>query len=478
VAHVSGQAYFEESQGIKEAYHLIIDLKLDEARIAVNELKTTEPDNLLRILLENYIDFFTVFINEEESQFNQLEKNKRKRLDYIEKYGDRNSPYYLYTQAEIDLQWSLVRAKFDQLFKAATEAYQAYKLLSANQEKHPHFIANKKSLSAIHVLVESIPKIARRVFRIKGSIAQGTKEIQEVMDYSKNNDFLYKEEATAVYTYILYYQNNRKEEAWNYLSQSDLKPEESPLVAFLMATFASKVGENEYAIKVLEDRPKGPDYSDFQYLDFMLGKAKLNRLDKDADVYFEKFIEEFRGQHYIKEAYQKLGWYNLAVENNNVPRYKSYMQQVQKYGQTLIDGDKQAEKEANSRKIPHAVLLKSRLLYDGGYYERAYNVMIKNSTYFNNNSTYNLEFNYRLGRITQSLGNSYDAINYYNQVINSGSKSKEYFACNSALQLGLIFEQQKNYKQAKRYFKMCLDMSPSDYKNSLHQKATSGLKRM
>ncbi len=474
----SAQGYFEQSPAIKEAYGLIIDLKLEAAKEAIKEIKINEPDNLLVLHLDNYIDFFTVFITEEKNQFKELQKNKTKRIEYIEKYGDRSSPYYLFVQAEIELQWSLVRAKFDELFKAASEAYNAYNLLTANQKKFPNFIANKKSLSAIHVLVESIPGIVRKVFRIKGSISQGTKEIKEVIAYSEENDFLYKDEAIAVYTYILFYQNNKRKEAWKFLVNSGLQPENSPLATFLMATMAGKVGENDYAIDILKNRPQGGDYASFQYLDFMLGKAKLNRLDEDADEYFLSFLQEFKGQHYIKEAYQKLGWYNLAIKDNNVPVYKNYMQKIQKNGVKLIDGDKQADKEAKNKSIPHPILLKARLLFDGGYYERAYNILIKNSSLFGLNSSYSLEYNYRLGRVTQQLGNAYDAVNYYIQVVNNGKDNEAYYACNSALQLGLIFEEQRNIKEAKKYFKICLKMSPSDYKNSLHQKAKSGLDRV
>ena len=51
-------------------------------------------------------------------------------------------------------------------------------------------------------------------------------------------------------------------------------------------------------------------------------------------------------------------------------------------------------------------------------------------------------------------------------------------ACNAALQIALIFEEQQKLKQAKKYFDLCLDISPKRYKTSLHQKANSGLDRI
>ncbi len=475
---VFGQGYFKETQGIRAAYDNIVHLKLELAKDQIAKIKKEEPNNLLVLHLENYVDFFTVFLNEEKDEFKRLEKNKKIRLRKIEKEGDPNSPYYLFVQAEINLQWALVRAKFDQVLKAASESYNAYKLLTLNQERFPEFIANKKSLSAIHVLVESIPGLVRKLFNIKGSIALGTEEIEEVISYSEKHDFLYRKEAIAIYSYILFHQNNEKDKAWKYLNESEMDPVANPLACFLMSTMAMKLGENDYAIELLENRPQGNEYSTFHYLEFVLGKAKLNQLDPEANIHFKNFLNNFEGQHYIKEAYQKLAWYELVVNNNNVPRYKFYMRQAQKEGEELIDGDKQAQKEAKRKNIPHPILLKARLQYDGGYLQSAYRILIENAHLFSNSNHHEIEYYYRLGRVTQALGNSFDAINYYNLVIQKGENSELYYACNSALQIALIFEGQKNKRQAIRYFERCLDMQPSDYKNSLHQKAKSGLDRV
>ena len=45
--------------------------------------------------------------------------------------------------------------------------------------------------------------------------------------------------------------------------------------------------------------------------------------------------------------------------------------------------------------------------------------------------------NYRMGRISQALNNPRDAIQKYGYVMNIGNKYKSYYACNSALQIGI-----------------------------------------
>jgi hypothetical protein len=53
-----------------------------------------------------------------------------------------------------------------------------------------------------------------------------------------------------------------------------------------------------------------------------------------------------------------------------------------------------------------------------------------------------------------------------------------YFAENAALQSGIIHEQNKDYNNAAKCFRLCLSMKNTEYKNSLDQKARLGLKRI
>ena len=50
-----------------------------------------------------------------------------------------------------------------------------------------------------------------------------------------------------------------------------------------------------------------------------------------------------------------------------------------------------------------------------------------------------------------------------------------YFGANSALQLGYIAKDQRNYTVARKYFQMALDSPKHEYKNSIDSKARSEL---
>ena len=120
-------------------------------------------------------------------------------------------------------------------------------------------------------------------------------------------------------------------------------------------------------------------------------------------------------------------------------------------------------------------MLKSRLLFDGGYYDRAKDEL---DGYKTNESRNQLEYTYRLGRIYQGWGKTDEAIPYYKETIQRGEKQPYYYAANSSLQLGMIYEKQDDFELARTYYSKVLDMDFDEYQFSISNKAQAGLNRI
>lgn len=475
VFKVEGQSKLEMSSTLISAYKDITSLKIEDGRKKIKTSQAFDSDNAMAFYIENYIDFFTLFIQEDYYQYKKRLPSRDFRLSKI-KDSDKSSPYYLYCQAEIILQWAIIKLKFDDKFSAAKDVYSAYKLLVRNESLFPEFTENYKSLSIIHALAESLPGWVRKIVGVKGSVASANKEIEVLLNKVTKENHFYKNEVVAIYSYMQYYVNNNKEDAFLLYDKYKLDSTTNPLITFLKATMAHNVGRNDYAISILEQRPKSGEYLPFYYLDFLMGKFKLNRLDNDADVYLKRFTNNFKGRHYIKEAYQKLAWFEWVVKSNPTG-YRTYMKKCQSHGSKLLDEDKQADKEAQEEGLPDKVLLSVRMLFDGGYYNRALVSLLDVETHYINSSTHDGEFYYRMGRVNEALKNEGDALKYYDITINKSNPTK-YYACSAALRSGLIYESKKNYKMAIEYFNNCLALNPEGYSSSLHQKAKSGLSRV
>jgi hypothetical protein len=233
---------------------------------------------------------------------------------------------------------------------------------------------------------------------------------------------------------------------------------------------------NEKCLEILNGAPKNKAYLDFYYLDYMKGKCLLNKLDKNAGHYIKSFLTNFKGQHYIKEAYQRMAWYEL-IQNQNTAAYRANMSLCISKGDNLLDEDKQSLHEAKLGGVPDPSLLKARLFYDGGYYQEAEALLLSTNTQ-NRSVSFLVEYNYRIGRVYQALKKTEKALFHLGQSYSKGKKMSSYFACGSALQLGIIEEERSKYNVAKQYYTACLELEPEQYKSSLHQKAKSGLERL
>lgn len=471
--------YFKWTPQARTAYAQIIELRLTDAEQTVKRLKVSEPDNLIILHLENYIDFFKVFINEDKAEFDRLEANKDRRLELIKK-GDSYSPYCLYLQADIRLQWALARLKFEEYATAFFETNKAFKLLDENSRRFPNFMANKKDLGILHAMVGTIPDnykwLVETLTSMEGSIDQGTKELRSVVNFSRNHDFIYETETYVFYSYLMLHLGNDEDTAWSLINESNLQPQKSPLAAFIKANIAMRTDRNDQAVQILLNRPQGAGYTSFPYLDYMLGTAKAARLDKDADVYFKAYLRDFKGRNFIKDTYRRLAWHEL-IHDNRAGWYQ-YMQKVKTEGYTVVGSDESALKEAESGDLPDTALLKARLLFDGGYYAQAYDVLIKKPVSNYADARYLLEHNYRMGRILHKMKDYPEALNYYDKTIALGRDAVWYFACRAALEKGRIYEAARDKTAAETAYRECISIKPEEHRTGLHQAAKAGLSRV
>lgn len=465
----------EYSANCKSAYQSIFKLKLNEGLQYLEKEKKENPKNYLPYFIENYADFLKLFVNDNQQLFQQMESKVEARLDKL-KNANSNSPYYLYTQADLHLQWAFCKIKFGENLGAVFEVKKAYSLLLDNQKKFPDFKPNLKSLGLLHTLFGAVPdkyKFGAKLLGLRGSIDEGLKELKTVL---QDDNFQFKEETIIMYTLLILHLQKDKAGAWNMIESMTIPLDDNLLNHFVVCTVAGNTGKNDKVISILSSKPSGNNYYAFPYLDFMLGNAKLNKLEPNADVYIKKFISENKGRSYKKEALRKLAWYYLIQGNAN--EYKNYLQQILLIKEAPTDEDKSAQKEAEQNIIPNKELLKARVLSDGHYFDQALTVL--NGIAFDNltRTRDKIEYYYRKGRIYDELNNKTNAIKYYLLTIQNGETYKYYFTANACIKLANIFEQQKKISNSVQYYKKAIALEKDEYTNSIEAEAKAGLNRL
>ncbi len=334
----------------KSIYESILRLDLEGSAARIDALRLTDPDNRVAEHLESYLDFFRLYLSEDEQLFNRLAPRHERRLERLAEI-DPASPYHRYTQAEARLHWALVRIRFESYYPAFREVNKAHKLLRANQAEHPDFLLNYKDLGLIHAAVGAVPDQFRwgvELFSsLSGSVPEGKRELERAL-LDRNSPF-YRETA-VLYAFLQLHLDNQPEAAWQTVSRLDLQPATNKLHCFVRANVALRSNHNDAAIKLLSQQPRDRTTADFPYLDFMQGTARLRRLDSGSQVYFVSFLARWRGKHFAKEARQKLAWAELI--DGDEAAYRKQMARVTGSGTTAAGGDESALREAERAELP------------------------------------------------------------------------------------------------------------------------------
>ncbi|GAA0523254.1 tetratricopeptide repeat protein [Chitinophaga japonensis] len=462
----------------QQAYEAIMQLRINDGKALLAAEKQEHPDNLIPYFLDNYADFFPLFFNEDPAMYAATKGARATRLSRMEQ-GPDSSPYHLFTQAAIHFQWAMVRIKFGEKWDAGWEIRKAYMLLKDNQRKFPQFQPNSMLLGAMQTVFGTIPdgyKWVSNILGMKGSIRQGMDNLQSFIDSNAPLARLFRPEAYYYYCYLKQFMENNPDELWQFIRQKQLDTRNNYLFAIMVASLAATNQKAVLGIAVLTDRNDNVHYVDIPYADCLLGQLKLARMDDDAHVYLERFIRRYKGKFYLKHALQRLSWYYYL--HGNMDAANKYRAMILTRGSTEADEDKQAQKEAKSGKWPNPLLLKARLLSDGGLFQEALKQMQTKKAADFALLEEKLEYAYRLGRIYDEMGMDDQAIAMYEATVKVGANRPEYYAARSALQMGNIYEKRGDKAKARECYQACLNMEGHDYKNSLDQRAKAGLQRV
>ncbi|HLN52903.1 MAG TPA: tetratricopeptide repeat protein [Lentimicrobium sp.] len=468
----------------QKAYIEILRLRFEAANNIISKEKIENPGNVAFIYLEAYQDFLKSIISEDPNEYDKIQDRKSERIKILNNVSE-DSPWKIYAQAQLFLQEGIASVKSGEYVQAALDIKKAYTLFEENLRKFPQFKPNKAGIGLLYVLVGSIPdsyKWVPGIFGMQGNVKKGIGLLHETILYNPPDNkwpFLFNE-SLFITTFITFNLAGTDENI-NLLNsvlkdkrlQSELQI--NPLLIYAVSSFYSSQGENDKALQLLKKRPADISYYNFRYLDYLTGIACLNKLDPQSRIYLFKYITHFKGRNFIKSAYQRLAW-SYLIEKDTL-NYNKYISRVLLFGVSDMENDKDALSEAQSGSLPKVELLKARLLFDGGYYSSSFQV-ITAINYEKLTTDQKIEFNYRTARIKHKEGNLAKAKESYYKTFKTGRNSDNYYAANSMLNLGIIFEKEGKSEQALYCYRECLNLKFSGYQASIHQKAKAGLSRL
>jgi hypothetical protein len=476
--HAFGQYEYQWTPRTQKIYESITSLRIPEARTLISQDKKANASNLIYQLLESYADFYQLFLNENKAEYSRMYPAFEQRIQLLEA-GPKQSPYHLYSLALAHLHKSLIAIRFNKNLEAALDFRKAFLLFKENKKAYPNFSPNDVYLGLMTTVIGTIPKGYQWMASLLGMSGKITEGNALVLKYINSKDAYANQcrnEALFVYPYLIMNFEGNKKKTFDFIENTAYDFTNNHLHAYMATNLYLNNQLSQKALQIASNLNPANTYLDLPFWQLEMGYAYLNELKLDAAKNaLQQFINRFKGKFYVKDAFEKLSW--IAYIQGDQAKANAYRSNVLSKGNDITDADKQALQNAKKGAWPHPILLRARLLSDGGYQQQALAILAGKTSKDFDKDIDRTEFAYRLGRIYELAGQIDQAIPFYTSAIEKGSNQPEYFAARAALQIGLIYEQKGNPSQAITFFNTCLEMKNHAFKNSLDQKAKTGIQR-
>lgn len=434
-----------------------------------------KPKALQEFYVTSLAETLVLLVTEDEVKFKKFEASWSDRIDLLEKIEPANADA-LFILAELRLQWAFVYLKFGHELDAAWNIRQAYLTVQECKKKFPEFVLVKKTSGVLEVMLGSIPEKYQWVismFGMEGSVQRGLLELESI----KNGETDLSFETALIYYLTQGFILQETALAAKGLHELITQHPHQRLALFLAGCLAIKNSESEKALEYFKTLQQNQQGLSIAYVDYQTGEVYLHKGEYKSSIeYYQKFLSTYTGLNYVKDAHYKIGiCYWLQGKSKDA---KKYFTKSKTAGNESTEADKYAARSLAENINPNVKLSKLRYATDGGYYTEAERIITTVEDADLPSKKEKIEFEYRKARLFHKSNSLAEAKQSYLQTISESGTENWYFAPNACLQLGYIFQDEKDSKEARTYFEKALTYKKHEYKNSIDSKAKSALARL
>lgn len=474
---VNAEFYFLYEPTHEPAQKALCELRLAEAESLIASLEKKTPENLAVHYLRHYLSFYQIMMLQEKQHLPQFKLAHQNYLDKLDKLPS-SSPYKEYTRSSALLMDAVVLGAFSEYLGAAKSFRNAYLAVKANSKQFPNFISNKKEMGALQAMIGSFPSQYQWLVQavgLEGNIDQGLQLLSQYCQTMQSEPLIERQQAAIFYS-LIHLNFGDKNLAWKFYKDYAQHCKTNLMETYVLAYIGGKTGHNDESIDLLKRKPSNSNYTNIPYLNFLMAEYLLRKLDFEADIWYKKYLLNSVGKGSAKDAYVRLSW--ISLMQGDKEKYHTYQhlaeKQMKKKGSEYL----LTQQDQSIGIYPNIVLLKCRLLFDGGYYQEAI-ILMKNQNGNTLPSAYQrTEWYYRLGRIYHETSKKADAIKHYKECLELGKGLNTYLLPNACLQLGYLYADLGYKELAISYFEKVNSYSDYDYEDSLKQKAKAGMQKL
>lgn len=466
----SQYAYFQAAES-----HLLY-LNLEDAN---KEISKIPLNSFQYFYLKHHLFFYENLLMDFENSA-LFFKRSDSLLNLYQQSANKIANEYTALLAEMYLERSFVYFFKKSYWETYKNFKNAYKYCYLNNEKQTLYFSYR-ARGICELMIASIPSEYQWIAQLLGYKADAKQGLYYLSLAAQKSEFL-KQETLILQALARKHLHNDHESPPEIISQILNKYPDSPLLHYLYGLFLLDKKQTKQAKSYLLQAIQFKRGKNFFYPYYHLANCYLYEQQWDsASFHFHAFLKK-NTQNFKPEVYFKLGM--MAVFQKQTQQANTYFQKVLSFDKPTAEKDNYSQKIASiflSRPPSEieSTLFKSRYLYDGGYYRQSLNLLLKE---LNRLKTYppenQIEIYYRLAKNYQELKDKVLAKLYYRLAIDAHWKVNIWFKPYAALNIAQIYEEEKDFRQARFFYQKALSYKNYDFQNSLQQKAKTRLAQL
>lgn len=470
--------FYDNNENIRRAHQDIYALKTQSAEKLLQAEEKINPNNAYITYSRFYSDVIDLIISNSPIKYKKITPKLEEYVRRLEEMPS-NAPDYKMLLGESKVYSGMLKVKFGSKLSGMFECLKGIKLLESNKKEFPGFEPNSKLLGMVHISVAFMPKALQwgiKILGIKGDAVAGLKELSDYSKFAEGKPGM--EEEAFLLTMGAFKVMGQDEMTMKLIKNRMNGFKDLAVLNYLAATICLESNEGELAIALLSNIIPEKLETPFPYFFYLSGKAKLFRLDDDALVPMNRFLETADGPDF-----QKATLYNLAcfaVANGKTDDYLNDIKLIKQKGRDLFDRDLEASYESKKTVIPNYYLMRAGLLIRGGYSQKAESELLK--VHYINTLTIDEQvwFYFLSGEYNRLINNQIEAEGNYLKAINTGNGKGLDNVQEAIVRVGLMKEKSGFKREAEKYFKQCLQFKDNNgpYSDLFNNRAKSGLIRL
>lgn len=419
-------------------------------------------DPALVAYLREYSSLMQYTIANNENNYEKYIKYSDKALDAVEDH------VYEYTlMCNLRLHRCLVEMSKGNLLTGGIQFWKAYQLYKDAEEEHHSYDGQLKLRGIFNILLSQIPDKWRSIAGFlgfgTGDLDVGLRQIDTYRKTVSHVPGLHEESLLLSFANIFLSHEQHMDDK---LSEAMTKSH-SPVIAYtyLLSMGRKQQGDkaDAYIATFFDDI-----YDKFPLLLHQRAKFALRRLDFEAAKrYADRFFETYEGVS-CKGDGLLIKAYAHKMEGNETAAKQLAQKCIEHLGTSDVDNRTLAD--AKRVATDDVTLLKSRMLFEYGMYAEAKSLLVG----YKPASKHAVEYQFRLARTEECLGNKAAAMAHYDRVIAMTANDTRYFGPYSAVYAADIKMASKDKDAARQYLDIAEKLNDGEFSKELEQRITLG----